>query len=52
MTRPLNYLLMAPHVPADGHGGGVVRYTVELAAALGARDDVRLQILSNRVAAD
>ena len=42
---PLRYLLMAGHVPADGGGGGIVRYTLELASALAQRaDDVRLHL--------
>jgi glycosyltransferase involved in cell wall biosynthesis len=52
MSRPIDYLLMAGHVPAGGLGGGIVRYTVGLAVALGARSDVRLQLVVNRDAAD
>ena len=41
---PLRNLLMAGHVPAGG-SGGIVRYTLELAAALAHRpDDVRLHL--------
>src|SRR6187551_1834385 len=36
---------MAGHVPAGGSGGGIVRYTLELATALAQRpDDVRLHL--------
>lgn len=41
----LRYLLMATHVPRSGSGGGMVRYTVELAGALARRDDVELHLL-------
>jgi glycosyltransferase involved in cell wall biosynthesis len=40
------WLLMAAHVPGDGVGGGIVRYTVELARALARRDDVDLHLLT------
>jgi glycosyltransferase involved in cell wall biosynthesis len=42
---------MAGHVPADGRGGGIVRYTVELARALRRRDDVELHLLASKEAA-
>ncbi|MCZ2830855.1 glycosyltransferase family 1 protein [Modestobacter sp. VKM Ac-2986] len=42
---------MAGHVPADGRGGGIVRYTVELARALGRRADVELHLLTSPAAA-
>jgi len=42
---------MAGHVPADGVGGGIVRYTVELARALARRDDVDLHLLTTAEAA-
>jgi glycosyltransferase involved in cell wall biosynthesis len=51
MSRPLKWLLMAGHVPPDGQGGGIVRYTVELAAALRRRDDVELHLLTSASAA-
>ncbi|MGD9751171.1 MAG: glycosyltransferase family 4 protein, partial [Acidimicrobiia bacterium] len=38
-------LLLASHVPASGGQGGMVRYCVELARALEARDDVELHAL-------
>lgn len=41
---PLRWLLMATQVPPGGSLGGIVRYTVELARALGARDDVELHL--------
>lgn len=44
------WLLMAGHVPADGVGGGIVRYTVELARALARRDDVDLHLLTTSTA--
>lgn len=50
MTR-LDWLVMATHVPPGGALGGVVRYTCELIAALGRRDDVRVSVLANRAAA-
>lgn len=51
-VRPLSWLLLATHVPASGQGGGVVRYTVELARALAERDDVDLHLLTRKDAAD
>jgi glycosyltransferase involved in cell wall biosynthesis len=44
----LRYLLVATHVPASGSGGGIVRYTVELATALADRRDVELHLLVTR----
>lgn len=44
---PLRWLLMATHVPAGGAGGGMVRYTVEVAAALHRRDDVSLSVAAS-----
>ena len=46
MPRPLRYLLVATHVPAGGSGGGMVRYVMELARGLAARDDVELHALA------
>jgi glycosyltransferase involved in cell wall biosynthesis len=43
-TGHIRYLLMAGHVPAAGSGGGIVRYTLELASALAQRPDVSLHI--------
>ena len=51
MTPPVRWLLMAGHVPPDGRGGGIVRYTVELARALARRDDVELHLLTSAAAA-
>ncbi len=48
MSTPLRYLLIATHVPASAAGGGMVRYTVELGAALAARSDVELHVLVER----
>jgi glycosyltransferase involved in cell wall biosynthesis len=45
------WLLMAGHVPPSGRGGGMVRYTVELARALARRDDIELHLLTSRAAA-
>jgi glycosyltransferase involved in cell wall biosynthesis len=42
----LSWLLIATHVPAGGNGGGMVRYTVELANALRRREDVDLTVLA------
>lgn len=42
---------MAGHVPPSGAGGGIVRYTVELAHALERREDVQLHLLTSRDAA-
>nr|WP_166756030.1 glycosyltransferase family 1 protein [Modestobacter marinus] len=42
---------MAGHVPPDARGGGIVRYTVELARALHRRDDVELHLLTSPEAA-
>ena len=44
----IRWLLLASHVPAGGSGGGIVRYTVELARALDQRDDVQLHVLSQQ----
>ncbi|WP_245887880.1 glycosyltransferase family 4 protein [Geodermatophilus tzadiensis] len=38
--------MLATQVPASGSGGGIVRYTVELARALRARTDVELSVLA------
>jgi glycosyltransferase involved in cell wall biosynthesis len=38
--------MLATQVPASGAGGGIVRYTVELARALHARPDVELSVLT------
>ena len=48
---PVRWLLMATHVPPDARGGGIVRYTVELARALGRREDVELHLLTSTAAA-
>jgi glycosyltransferase involved in cell wall biosynthesis len=52
VNRPARWLLMAGHVPSDGRGGGIVRYTIELARALRQRDDVELHLLASPQAAD
>lgn len=49
-ATPLRWQLLAGHVPADGHGGGMVRYVVELAAALNRRRDVQLSVLASQAA--
>ena len=49
---PLRYLLLATHVPADGRGGGMIRYVLELARELEARSDVELHLLVSREARD
>lgn len=49
MSRPadtLSWQLLASHVPADGQGGGMVRYVVELATALSRRADVELSVMA------
>lgn len=46
----MRWLLIATHVPADGAGGGIVRYTVELARALAQRSDVELHVLLTKPA--
>lgn len=51
-ARPIRWLLMASHVPADLRGGGIVRYTVELAGALAMRDDIELSLLTSVEAAE
>ncbi|GAB3196460.1 glycosyltransferase family 1 protein [Geodermatophilus arenarius] len=51
MTGPTRWLLMAGHVPPTLRGGGIVRYTVELARALARRDDVELHLLGSPAAA-
>ncbi|HEX8495918.1 MAG TPA: glycosyltransferase family 1 protein, partial [Actinomycetales bacterium] len=45
MTRPMTWLMIATQVPAAGTGGGIIRYTVETARALAAREDVDLHVL-------
>lgn len=45
MPDRIRYLLIATHVPRSGSGGGIVRYTVELAGALHRRSDVELHVL-------
>ena len=47
----LRWLLIASHVPPGGALGGMVRYTVELAAALAADPDVELHVLADPGAA-
>jgi len=49
---PLRYLLLATHVPADGRGGGMIRYVLELARELEERPDVELHLLVSREARD
>lgn len=44
--RP-TWLLLASHVPADGRGGGMVRYAVELARALVESDAVELHVVAD-----
>ena len=51
MSRLPRWLLMASHVPPSGLGGGIVRYTMELAYALRRRDDVDLHLLATAEAA-
>ena len=51
LSRQLHYLLIATHVPASGAGGGMVRYSVELARELAERDDVDLHVLASTEAA-
>jgi glycosyltransferase involved in cell wall biosynthesis len=46
MAPRLRYLMLATHVPRSGAGGGMVRYTVELAGALARRADVDLHLLA------
>ena len=50
-TDPVRWLLMAGHVPPTLRGGGIVRYTVEVARALARRDDVDLHLLTSPAAA-
>lgn len=45
-AEPLRWLVMATHVGPDGQGGGIVRYTTQLAGALERRDDVELHVLA------
>src|SRR4051812_37003111 len=47
VTPPIRWLLMASHVPPHGRGGGIVRYTVELARALQRRGDVELHLAAS-----
>ena len=48
----LRWQLLASHVPATGDGGGMVRYAVEMAAALERRRDVELSVLVAAGSAD
>lgn len=50
-SRRLRWLLVATHLPASGHLGGMVRYVVELATELGRRSDIELHLLVRRSAA-
>ena len=52
MTGRTRWLLMAGHVPPSTVGGGIVRYTVELARALRRRDDVDLHLLVSATAGE
>lgn len=52
MTTPVRWLLMAGHVPPSGQGGGIVRYTMELARALLRREDVEVHLLASAEAAE
>jgi glycosyltransferase involved in cell wall biosynthesis len=52
VTRPARWLLMGTHVPPNGRGGGIVRYTMELAQALARRDDVEVHLLTSPQAAE
>jgi glycosyltransferase involved in cell wall biosynthesis len=45
-VRP-RWLTMATHVSADGTGGGMIRYVVELVRAMACRDDVELSVLAH-----
>jgi glycosyltransferase involved in cell wall biosynthesis len=47
----IRWRLLASHVPAGGRGGGMVRYVVELAAALDRRPDIELSVVTTRGAA-
>jgi glycosyltransferase involved in cell wall biosynthesis len=49
---PLQWLVMAHHVPAGGAGGGMVRYVNELVTALHRRDDVAVHVACTQDAAD
>ena len=46
----LTWLMMAAHVPADGHRGGMVRYVVEVARQLADRPDVELHVVADPAA--
>lgn len=48
----VRWLLMAGHVSPDLRGGGIARYTIELARALSRREDVDLHVLGTAEAAD
>ena len=45
-ARTLRWLLLATHVPPGGAGGGMIRYTVELAGALARHPGVELSVLA------
>jgi glycosyltransferase involved in cell wall biosynthesis len=45
-NRRMRWLLMATHVPEHGGGGGMVRYTVELARGLARHRQVELHVLA------
>ncbi len=46
MSRPLSWLILATHVPASGHLGGMVRYVMEVAQELSVHPDVELSVLT------
>lgn len=48
----LRWLLMASHVAAGGAGGGIVRYTVELARSLNRDPGIELHVLCEAEAAE
>jgi glycosyltransferase involved in cell wall biosynthesis len=49
-TRTMRWLMVATHVPASGEGGGMVRYAVEMAAAMSEHPEVELSVLAQRPA--
>lgn len=52
MSGVVRWTMLATHVPPDGGLGGIVRYTVELSAALALRPDVDLTVVGIPAARD
>jgi glycosyltransferase involved in cell wall biosynthesis len=51
-TPRLRWLVLASHVPADGAGGGMVRYVLDLLSGLAEHPEVELHVLADAAARD